>query len=200
MPRRLLLGLILCLLIALAGCGGGDNDGTTAATEGTETEGAETAVDAATAQRVEELIKVARQPQEGKSQKESLRIADARGELLTIAAENPAAIQPLLDALEKPDYELIIDLHGFYIQLGKPGSEKVLADALQRLEDSPSNSVVALTYFESGNKKLVSAAEKWASDHGYTITGGPRVSPTGWGSGGVYGPALPPGVQQAPGP
>jgi hypothetical protein len=199
MHRRLPVALIV--MAAIAGCGGGDEDGdeNTAAVTSTE-QAAEAGVDAATAQRVQELIPLARQSQQGKSRKESLRIADAQAELLTIAAEDPEAIKRLLAALEKPDYGLIIDMYPFFIQLGKPGSEKVIGEALQRLEPSPQNNTVVFAYFGSGNGRLVRAAERWAAENGYTITGEPTPQAGGWGSAGVYGPALPPGIQTAPGP
>jgi hypothetical protein len=195
------LPVALIVMAAIAGCGGDDGDGdeTTAAATSTE-QAAEAGVDAATAQRVRELIPLARQPQQGKSRKESLRIADAQAELLTIASKDPEAIAPLLAALEKPDYGLIIDMHQFFIQLGKPGSEKVIGEALQRLEPSPQNNTVVFAYLGSGNGKLVRAAEEWAADNGYTISGEPTPQAGGWGSAGVYGPALPPGVQAVPGP
>lgn len=202
MSRRSLLPVLL-VSAALAGCGGDgdDGDGTTgAATDGTATEQASgDTVDAATAQRVNELTALARQSQVGKSRKESLRIADAQAELLALAAEDPAAIQPLLVALEKPDYDQIIDMHGFYIQLGKPGSEKVIGEALQRLEPSPTNNTVVFAYLGSGNSKLVQAARAWAADNGYSISGAPGPVAGGWSSAGVYGP---PGgtIPQAPPP
>ena len=202
MARRAPLALIFVTAL-LAGCGGdGDDEDATrgAATEGTATEEASGGVDETTEQRVKELTALVRQSQVGKSRKESLRIADAQGELLVIAAEDPAAIQPLLVALEKPDYDQIIDMHSFYIQLGKPGTEKVIGEALQRLEPSPTNNTVVFEYLGSGNSKLVAAARKWAADNGYEVSGNPVPIAGGWGSGGVYGPPLPPGVQEIPGP
>jgi len=199
MLRRLALPLIVTSAL-LTSCGGDsdDEDATTgAATEGTATEQTSGGVDAATTQRVKELTALARQSQVGKSRKESLRIADAQAELLVLASENPAAIEPLLVALKKPDYDQIIAMHSFYIQLGKPGSEKVIGEALQQLEPSPTNNTVVFAYLGSGNSKLVQAARQWAADNGYSITGNPAPVAGGWSSAGVYGP---PGgaIPQAP--
>jgi hypothetical protein len=191
MLPRLALALVLVAAL-IAGCGGdgdGDDEGaTTGAADGTATERASTGVDEATAALVQELIPIARQPQLGKSMKESLKIADAQAELLTIAGENPAAIEPLLVALEKPDYDRIIAMHAFYIQLGKPGSERVIGEALQQLEPSPTNNTVVFAYLGSGNSKLVQAARQWAADNSYSISGTPVPVAGGWSSAGVYGP------------
>jgi len=200
MHARLLIALVLIASLAgIAGCGGDDDgsDETTSAARSDRTTTEDAAVDEALTQRVQELIRVARQSQVGKPMKEQLKIADAQAELLTIAAENLAAIEPLLAALEKPDYDLILDLHAFYIQLGKPGSEKVIGEALQRLEPSPDNNTIVFTYLGSGNSKLVRAAEKWAADNGYEIAGKPTPTAGGWGWAGVYGP---PGGAPVPAP
>jgi hypothetical protein len=192
--------VLTAAILALAGCGDGDDDETIAApSDGTATEQAqEPTVNEELAQRVQDLTRLARQSQVGKPMKEQLRIANAQAELLTIASENPAAIEPLLTALEKPDHDLILDLHSFYIQLGKPGSEKAIGEALQRLEPSPDNNTIVFAYLGSGNSKLVQAAERWADDNGYEIGGNPGPVAGGWGSAGVYGPpGVPPSV---PGP
>ena len=192
--------VLIAAILALTGCGDGDDDETGATpSEGTATEQAQgDTVDEELSQRVESLTRLARQSQVGKPMKEQLKIADAQAELLTIASENLAAIEPLLAALEKPDYELILDLHSFYIPLGKPGSEKAIGEALQRLEPSPDNNTIVFAYLGSGNSKLVQAAERWADDNGYTISGAPTPIAGGWGSAGVYGPpGVPPSV---PGP
>jgi len=188
----------------LIACGGDDDGGeeTKAATAPTATTDESGEADPELAKRVRELISLARQSQLGKSMKESLRIADAQGELLTIAAEDISAIQPLLAALEKPDYDLIIDMHSFYIQLGKPGSEKVIGEALLRLEPGPNNDPVVFEYLGSGNAKLVRAAERWAAKNGYEITGTPTPIAGGWGSGAVYSTqgSVPGGIPTAPPP
>jgi hypothetical protein len=89
-------------------------------------------------------------------------------------------------------------MHSFYIQLGKPGSEKVIGEALQRLEPSPENNPIVFAYLGSGNSKLVAAAEKWAADNGYEIAGTPTPTAGGWGWAGVYGPPGAPGAAAAP--
>jgi hypothetical protein len=200
MVRRLAL-LLIVVVTLIAGCGGGGGGGSTsgavsAATTGTA--GTTTAVDDALRQHVQSLIVLARQPQAGKPRQEQLKIANAQAELLTIASENKAAIQPLLTALEKPDYDLILDLHNFYIQLGKPRSEKAIGDALQSLQPSPTNNPVVFDYLGSGNGKLIAAARRWASSHGYQISGTPTPIAGGWSSSGVYGPPYQPPVAPPP--
>ena len=183
----------------MAGCGGGDGGGdgseaeTGAATAGTTT------VDrnAALAAKAKRLIPIASQPQFGTSRKESIRIANAQAELLLIAEEDPEAITPLTAALEKPDYELITDIYNFYIQLGKPGSERVLVEALNRQDYDQEGTVIALAYYGSDNKRLVAGARAWAADHGASFTGSPGAIGPKWGSGsGLSEPEVP----TAPGP
>ena len=197
---RLPLAALILVVLAIAGCGGDGNGEDT--TDGmTSGQGRDTAVDEATAERVQELVPIARQSQYGKSRQESIKIATAQSELLQIAARDPEAIEPMLAPLERPDYDQIIGLLGFYIQLGKPGSEQVLIEALQRLEPSPANNPHVFEFLGSGNRKLVAAARGWASDHGFTISGTPSPVGGSWGSSGVYRPAAPsPGVQRAPAP
>lgn len=198
MVRRLTVLVILGAAL-IAGCGGGGGSTSSVGTPGANTTaGSTTAVDDALRQRVQSLIALARQPQAGKPRQEQLKIANAQAELLTIASQNQAAIQPLLTALEKPDYDLILDLHSFYIQLGKPGSEKAIGDALQPLEPSPTNNPVVFDYLGSGNGKLIAAARRWASSHGYQISGTPTPIAGGWGSAGVYGPPGQPPVAPPP--
>lgn len=203
MLARLAILSALALLLGLAACGGDDEGGggTTTAEPATATE-EPGAVDEELARRARKLIPIARQPQLGKSMKEGIRIADAQAELLNIAAEDTDAIRPLLAALEKPDYDLIIDMHSFYIQLGKPGSEKVIGEALLQLEPGPTNDPVVFEYLGSGNAKLVRAAERWAAKNGYEITGTPTPIAGGWGSGAVYGTqgSVPGAIPMAPPP
>lgn len=141
--------------------------------------------------KARELIGTARQPQMGKTQKEAMRIAEAQGELLMLAEKEPAAIAPLIAALRKPDYELIVDLHSFYIQLGRPGSEKVLLEALNRKGFSEETSPMALAFLASGNERLIRGTRAWARANGLTISGQPSGIGPKWGSMGAAAPTLP---------
>jgi hypothetical protein len=100
--------------------------------------------------------------------------------LSDIAKVNPAAESELLGALSRKDYNLIAEFHMVFIMLGKPGSEKVLIDALNSRVDS----VMALDFLNSGNQQLAQAAKSWASSHGYTVTYGSGAPPGNWGSAG----------------
>jgi hypothetical protein len=183
----------VALLAALvAGCGGdGNGEGDAQPSEVDTAAQAAAERDAALAAKARELIPIARQSQEGKTRKEQLRIAHAQAELLVIAEKDPEAIAPLTAALEKPDYELITDIYSFYIQLGQPGSEGVLVEALNRQAFAPAGSQMALAFFASGDKRLIRGAREWASDHGATITGQPGGIGPRWGSTGLPTPEIP---------
>jgi hypothetical protein len=185
--RSVIAALLAAALLAgtAAGCGG-DGDGE----EESQPSGVEAAAqaaaerDAALETKAQRLIPIASQSQYGSSKKESLRIADAQAELLAIAEKDPEAIAPLIAALEKPDYELITDMYSFFIQLGQPGSERVLVQALDRQGFTPEGSTMALGFYASGNKRLVQGAREWASEHGASFTGSPGGAGPRWGSGG----------------
>jgi hypothetical protein len=187
--------LAAALLAAPIACGGGDDDGDegSAAEQATTDTAAEEAAerDAALVAKARELTPIARQSQFGVSQKESIRIANAQAELLSIAQDHPEAIAPLTAALEKPDYELITDIYSFFIQLGRPGSERVLVEALNRQGFNEESTVIALAYYASGNKRLVAGARAWASEHGASFSGSPGGIGPRWGSTGLPTPAIP---------
>src|SRR5436190_7783178 len=86
-PAVMLIGAVA------TSCGGGGSTGTAAsqATAGATTTGPN--VDLAA--KAKQLIPIASQSQAVASKKESLRIANAQGELLLIAQKDPAAIAPL---------------------------------------------------------------------------------------------------------
>lgn len=115
------------------------------------------------------LIALARKPQEGQSQVEIDRISTAGYMLVRMLNESPPAIEPLLQALDARDLHLIADLIEFYISLGKPGSEGVLIEALNRFGDD----VMALQFYGSGNDTLKKGAEDWARRHGRRFSGEP---------------------------
>lgn len=183
---------------SLLACGGdGDSNGTegdraageAAAGEATaEAEAKEAARRKANAARARRLIALARTSQEGKSRKEQLRIFQAQNDLLLLAAEDLAAVSPLIVGLKQRDYDLISELHSFYIQLGQPGSEKILIEALNEQGFSHEGSVMALDFLASENKQLTQAARDWAESHGATITGGPSAFGATWASAGVFPP------------
>lgn len=188
--------LVFALLAPIAsGCGGDGNGKTgkrTAQATVATTTGKPSAALAAKAKR---LIPIASQSQAVASSKESIRIANAQGELLVIAQKDPAAIAPLTAALKEPDYDLVTDLYNFFIQLGQPGSEKVLIEALNRQGFSERSSPMAFAFLASGNKKLVAGTRRWADHNGLTITGQPSGVGPKWGQVGLpvpTGPTAPP--------
>ena len=194
--RRHTLRIAAAALAALigfaAGCGGGGDGGsgsTAAQATGATTT---TGISPALAAKVKRLIPIASQSQAVSSRKESLRIANAQGELLVIAQDHPEAIAPLIAYLRKPDYEKILDLYSFYIQLGQPGSEKVLVAALNHEGFSDRSTPVAFAFLSSGNKKLIAGTRKWAEDNGLTITGNPSgIAGSKWGQVGLAPPNVP---------
>lgn len=201
--RRRLASTVLVAVIGLAGCGGEGDDATpkgpSAASVQEERRAAELARAKArqvarTARRrklrtqFRRALKTALIPQEGKSRKEQLRIAGAVDRLAQIAKEDVGVVAPLVRALEKRDYALITKLQFFYVRLGKPGSEKALLDALYRAGPTPTGTGLALTYLQSGNRRLIGATRKWAATKGFTISGRPTVTAgSQWGCLGVYG-------------
>jgi len=94
------------------------------------------------------------------------RIADAR------------ATQYLMEALKKPNWEVITAAHLFFIRCGVEGSEPTLIKALNK-RGTP---MVALNFLNSGNAQLKTAAEAWARSHGYrTSTATINGQTTKWG-------------------
>lgn len=178
-------------LLVLAGCGDDGEEGTGTTDQVTTTAPTSTGVDPALAAKVKRLIALARQSQFGTSQKQSIRIANAQAELIGIAQEHPEAIAPLIAALEKPDYELIADAYPFYIQLGRPGSERVLVEALNRQAYDDEGTAIALAFYSSGNKRLIAGAREWAASHGASFTGSPGGIGPKWGSTGLPPPEIP---------
>jgi hypothetical protein len=198
--RRSVVFALVVPALALPGCGGGGGSAarttSTAATQ-QQTQAGEAAREeaeraakeerkAARARRFKRYLKVALLPQEGKSQKEQLRIAEAVDKLARLAKEDINAVAPLLTALKKKDYGRIRKLHPFYIRLGKPKSESTLIDALYAGSANEAT-VVALAFLASDNQKLIKATRKWAAAKGYTITGKFTTSVgRSWGCLGIY--------------
>ena len=190
-PRLAFAAVVVPLLVLLAGCGGGGG-GTTATSGQAATTGSAAAANAALEAKARRLIPIARQSQAVSSRKESLRIANAQAELLIIAQKDPHAIAPLVAALKKPDYEEILDLYNFYIQLGRPGSEKVLLAALEHEGFSERSSPMAFAFLASGNRKLVQGTRQWAARNGLRITGNPSgIAGPKWGQVGLAPPTVP---------
>jgi HEAT repeat protein len=64
------------------------------------------------------------------------------------------------------------------IEMGKPGTEDALIEALARF----GNEEMATVYLNCENKRLEEAARKWAAAHGYTIWSSPGIGGgTRWG-------------------
>ena len=196
LPRTAPVFLITTVVLVLAGCGSGGGGGSTAASQAPGTTTTSTS-NAALEAKAKRLIPIARQSQAVASRKQSLRIANAQGELLLIAQRDPAAIAPLVAILKRRDYDAILDLYNFYIQLGRPGSESVLLAALHHEGFTPRSSPMAFAFLASGNKRLVQGTRQWAEQNGLTISGNPGgIAGPRWGQVG----AAPPTVGTAPPP
>ena len=94
--------------------------------------------------------------------------------------EDPRATEVLNKAFEERKFNVIAGAHKYFIRRGEPGSEPILAEALNKYGDSS----MAIIYLNSGNKELYAVASKWARDHGYRVTGMPGIGRgLSWGSG-----------------
>jgi hypothetical protein len=135
---------------------------------------------------VQPLVDLARQSQAGKDRPEQDRIATAAFALTEVVKRDRAAAAPLEEALARGDTAMVVDLHRFYVNLGKPGSEDALIAALGTLSaQDPRSSTMVVAFLDSGNPKLVQAARDWAAKGNLTLTGSPKV-PGAWASAGVY--------------
>ena len=101
--------------------------------------------------------------------------------LIGMAARDLALVAPLLQALDARDLGLVADLMGFYIQVGRAGSEEVLVAALDSLGSSERATGIVLQFLDSGHQPLVDAARSWAARHGFAVTGEPSGIVT-WGN------------------
>lgn len=182
--------MALALFALAAGCGGGDGGKTSQQTVAGTTQEAAAEQHAARVTKVQQLIPIARQSQAGKSRKEQIRISTAEFQLGQIAGKDVSAVRPLLLALKRRDYELIARLSGFYIALGKPGSEPILAETVGRLYSTGNTEYVGLPFefLGAGNPKLERAVIDELASKGYTVTGhgGPVTPGLKWGSSGAY--------------
>lgn len=101
--------------------------------------------------------------------------------LIGMAARDLTLVAPLLQALDTRDLALVADLMGFYIQLGRAGSEEVLIAALDSLGSSDRAGGIALQFLGSGHQPLIDAAHSWATRQGFTVAGQPSGIVT-WGN------------------
>jgi hypothetical protein len=182
---------MVAISLGMGGCGGDGDDGVAGDTSTIQeaqqqAEAERQARERALAEKARRLIRIARQSQEGKSMDEQLRIADAQAQLLEIAKRDLSAVAPLVKALERPDYDLAVDIYSFFIQLGKPGTERILAEALHRVGATDKATPLVFAYIDSGNRRLEAAAREWASRNGFEISGSPSGLGVRWGSSGVY--------------
>lgn len=115
-------------------------------------------------------------------------------------SKNSRIIEILKRRMEKGDLRVIAGAYQLAIRLGKPGSEKLLAKALEEGASWPSSIgyingpslpsaglvwqvVMAEDFLNCGNPRLETAAKKWAAKNGFKIAkkagyGGPK-----WGEG-----------------
>jgi hypothetical protein len=150
---------------------------------------------------VRRLIPIARTSQTGKTRKEQIRISTAEFRLGEIAGQSLDAVRPLIRGLDQRDYELIADLDGFYVALGKPGSQPILADAVAELYPSgdPEYTSLPFTFLGAGNARLEREVTAALESAGFTVSGEPGFTGATWGSSGAYGePAIAPGVPAPP--
>ena len=207
MSRRfcsLIAGLALAAAPAgLAACGGDGDAGESSSVDDAAAEqaAAEAAREKELAAKVRRLIPIARTSQTGKTRKEQLRIANAEGQLGVIAGQSLEAVRPLLQGLKQRDYELIADLDVFYVALGKPGSQPILAGAVAELYPGGDTDYAGLpfTFLGAGNARLTREVTEALESAGFTISGEPGFTGASWGSSGAYGPApIAPGVPAPP--
>jgi HEAT repeat protein len=90
---------------------------------------------------------------------------------------DPQADNILLTALREHNAEVIAGADNFFIKRGEPGSEDALIEALNKAGDQ----YMAADFMNSGNQKLESSADAWASRNNYQITYMPGAKGTGWG-------------------
>lgn len=205
--RRHTAGLVvLAVALTLVACGGAQPrtaarpTGTTSTATGPTSAAAQPAASAAAlaaqraarekalAAKVRRLIPIARQSQVGKSRREQLRIADAVAELGVVAGQSLHAVRPLVHALSNRDYKLIADLADFYVALGKPGSEPILAAAVGQLYPTgdPKYMRLPFVFLGAGNARLRRLVIKELENHGFKVTGQPGFPGASWGSSGAY--------------
>ncbi len=72
----------------------------------------------------------------------------------------------LLTALKERDLAVIRGAHQFYVSLGQPGSEDVLAESLDRYGDQ----AMAEYFLNCGDVKLEDAARLWGAKQRWKIT------------------------------
>lgn len=133
------------------------------------------------------LIDLAETPQEGKSMDEQLGIFEAQNALGQIAGKDLSAVKPLLEALDQRDYAQIVKLPSFYVALGKPGSEEVLAETVARYYPrGPQYTGLPFAMLASGNEKLEQAVTEALEGAGFAVSGSNPGPGTQWGSSGAY--------------
>lgn len=138
------------------------------------------------------LTELAETSQTGKSMDEQLGISEAQNALGQIAGKDLEAVQPLIDALEQRDYAQIVKLPSFYVALGKPGSEKILAEAVGRYYPRGAEyGGLPFSMLASGNEKLERAVIQELEDAGFTVSGDNPGPGTLWGSSGAYRQSTP---------
>jgi hypothetical protein len=88
------------------------------------------------------------------------------------------AVALLLTGLREHDIGVIVGAYQFFIERGEPGSESALIQAL----DAKGDSDMAVDFLNCGNSDLATAANQWASGHGYRITSRPGGPTVRWGN------------------
>lgn len=138
---------------------------------------------------VRELTEIASVDFTTQSRAEQLDSSTAETTLAEIAGADLSAVRPLLRALEQRDYELIADLSSFYIALGEPGSQPILADTVANLYTIGDERYGGLPFefLSAGNPRLNREVRDALEGLGFTVTGSGGGFPgLQWGSSGAY--------------
>jgi HEAT repeat protein len=93
--------------------------------------------------------------------------------------DEAGAAQTFNAALDARDLAVLAGAYGYYIKLGKEGSETLLISALEKFGEKG----MAQAFLNCGNKTLADAGKAWADKNHYQILTTPGGGAMTWGSG-----------------
>jgi HEAT repeat protein len=93
---------------------------------------------------------------------------------------SPRALSALLEVMTKRDSAVIAGNITFFLEIGEPGSEDALMEALKK----SGNQEMATLFLNCGNSKLEEAGSAWATAHNLNVR---KVPARVGNSGGVWG-------------